>query len=87
MALMLVLGLSLFATSGVLVLRSFALARAQQRRTLDQIAIYGFRSNVTAEKDAADLRAMLGVVATATGGRRSRASRACEDASAACVSC
>ena len=44
MTLMLILGLSLAATSGVLVLRSFALARAGRRRTLDQIAVYGFRS-------------------------------------------
>ena len=38
MALMLLLGLSLTAASAVLVLRSFALARSERRRTLGQIA-------------------------------------------------
>ena len=43
MALALIIGLGLFAASGVLVLRSFALAHAKRRHTLDQIAVYGFR--------------------------------------------
>ena len=69
MALMLILGLSLVATSGVLVLRSFALARTEQRRTLDQIAVYGFRSRVPVAEDATDLRSAFGGLATAAGER------------------
>jgi len=56
----------LIAASTVLVLRSFALARAERRRTLDQIAVYGFRSPAVAEEQA-DLQAMFGDLATATG--------------------
>ena len=67
MALMLVLGLCLTAASGVLVLRSFSLAQAKRRRTLDQIAVYGFRSAVPEEEEAADLRAAFGDLATRTG--------------------
>ena len=67
MALMLVLGLCLTAASGVLVLRSFALAHAKRRRTLDQISVYGFRSAVPAEEASADLRAAFGDLATKTG--------------------
>jgi hypothetical protein len=42
MTLILIIGLSLVAVAGVLVLRSFSLANAERRRTLDQIAVYGF---------------------------------------------
>ena len=66
MALTLVLGLMLIAGSTVLVLRSFALARAERRRTLDSIAVYGFGSPGVAE-ESPDLRAMFGELATATG--------------------
>ena len=69
MALMLILGLSLIAASGVLVLRSFALGRTGQRRTLDQIASYGFRTATPAVEESADLRDVLGDLATATGER------------------
>jgi len=62
----LILGLALVATSVVLVLRSFALAGTGRRRTLDQIASYGFHSTA-AVKEAADLRATIGNLAEATG--------------------
>jgi tight adherence protein C len=69
MTLVLILGLSLVAASGVLVLRSFSLANAERRRTLDQIAVYGFRSKApTAEEDAHG-RKTLEELATATGER------------------
>ena len=67
MTLLLVLALSLVATSGVLVLRSFALARTERRRTLDQIAVYGFRSAAPAVEDSADMRSALEELASATG--------------------
>jgi tight adherence protein C len=67
MALMLILGLSLIAASGVLVLRSFALAHTKRRRTLDQIAVYGFRSPAPAPEASADLRATFDGLAAATG--------------------
>ena len=67
MTLMLILGLSLAATSGVLVLRSFALARVGRRRTLDQIAVYGFRSAAPAVDEATDARSAFDELATATG--------------------
>ena len=44
MAFMLILGLSLLAASGVLVLRSFALSHTKRRGALDRIAVYGFGS-------------------------------------------
>jgi tight adherence protein C len=66
MALMLILGLTLIAVSTLLVLRSFALPRAGRRRTLDQIAVYGFRS-ATVTEETPDLRATFGELATATG--------------------
>jgi tight adherence protein C len=66
MALMLILGLTLIAASTLLVLRSFALPRAERRRTLDQIAVYGFRS-ATVTEETPDLRATFGELATATG--------------------
>jgi tight adherence protein C len=62
----LILGLALVATSVVLVLRSFALAGTDRRRTLDQIASYGFNS-AAAAKEATDLRATIGDLAEATG--------------------
>lgn len=67
MTMLFFLGLMLTATSGVLVLRSFALARAERRRTLDQIAAYGFRSREREEARAADMRATLEELAAATG--------------------
>jgi tight adherence protein C len=69
MTLMLIIGLSLVAASGVLVLRSFSLANAQRRRTLDQIAVYGFRGSAPAAESAADARSTLEQLATATGER------------------
>lgn len=67
MALMLILGLSLVAASGVLVLRSFAIARTERRGTLDQIAVYGFRSAAPAAEESPDLRTAFGELAAATG--------------------
>ncbi len=67
MTLILFLGLSLTAAAGVLVLRSFALARTERRRTLDQIAVYGFRSAAPAVEEPADFRSAFGELATATG--------------------
>ena len=68
MFLMLMVGLSLIATSAVLVMRSFSLAHTARRRTLDQIAVYGFRSDVPADNDESpDLRNAFGGLATATG--------------------
>jgi tight adherence protein C len=69
MTLILIIGLSLVAASGVLVLRSFSLANAERRRTLDQIAVYGFRSSAPAAEEAADARGTLEELATATGER------------------
>jgi pilus assembly protein TadC len=67
MALMLMLGLSLVGVSGVLVLRSLALARTERRRTLDQIAVYGFRSAAPAHDESADLRTTIDEFAEVTG--------------------
>jgi tight adherence protein C len=69
MTLLLVLGLSLVGLAGVLVLRSFALASAGRRRTLGQIAVYGFRSVDPAAEAPADARGTLEELATATGER------------------
>jgi tight adherence protein C len=63
---LLILGLSLVAASAVLVLRSFALASGERRRSLDQIGAYGFRSEAVAE-ESVDLRASFGDLAEATG--------------------
>ena len=63
---MLILGLALIATSAVLVLRSFALGSTERRRTLDQIAAYGFNS-AAIEQESVDLRATLGDLKEATG--------------------
>jgi tight adherence protein C len=62
----LILGLALVATSAVLMLRAFALASSERRRTLDQISAYGFNSAAVAE-ESADLRASFGDLAEATG--------------------
>ncbi|MGH3079950.1 MAG: type II secretion system F family protein, partial [Gaiellaceae bacterium] len=62
----LILGLALVATSGVLMLRSLALASTERRRTLDQISAYGFNSAAVVE-ESADLRASFGDLAEATG--------------------
>jgi len=67
MTLILIIGISLVAASGVLVLRSFSLANAERRRTLNQIAVYGFRSTAPVAEDAADVRGTLEQLATATG--------------------
>ena len=69
MTLILIIGLSLVAASVVLVLRSFSLASAERRRTLDQIAAYGFRSSASVEDGPADVRSALEELATATGER------------------
>ena len=69
MTLMLVIGLSLVAASAALVLRSFSLAGAERRRTLDQIAAYGFRGASPAAADTHDVRGTLEELATATGER------------------
>jgi tight adherence protein C len=66
MTLVLIFSLLLIATSSVLVLRSFALARVGRRRTLEQIAAYGFHSDAVVE-ESADLRATLGEITAATG--------------------
>jgi len=66
MNLIFIVGLLLIATSSVLVLRSFALARVERRRTLEQIAAYGFHSDAVVE-ESADLHAALGEIAAATG--------------------
>jgi len=66
MALMLILGLSLIAASGVLVMRSFALAQTKRRRTFDQIEAYGFVSSAAADEHA-DMRSVFGELATKTG--------------------
>jgi tight adherence protein C len=67
MTLMLIIGLSLVAASVALVLRAFSLADADRRRTLDQIAVYGFRGAAPAPKEAHDVRRKIEGLATATG--------------------
>jgi tight adherence protein C len=62
----LILGLALVATSAVLMLRAFALASSERRRTLDQISAYGFNSAAVAE-ESADLRASFGDLVETTG--------------------
>jgi tight adherence protein C len=62
---LLILGLALVAASVVLVLRSFALASTERRRTLDQIGAYGFHSAAVAE--SADVRATFGDLTEAAG--------------------
>ena len=69
MALFLILGLSLAAASGFLALRAIGLAQADRRRTLDQIAAYGFRSEASATIEPVDLRSVFGELATKTGER------------------
>jgi tight adherence protein C len=67
MALMLILGISLTALSGVLVLRSFGLAQGGRRRSLEQIAAYGFHSEAAAGDEPTDLRTAMGDLATKAG--------------------
>ena len=67
MALILILGLALLATSGVLALRALSLAQAGRRRTLDQIAVYGFRSAEPVVATPTDLRTVFGGIAATTG--------------------
>jgi tight adherence protein C len=67
MALILILGLALAATSGVLGVRALSLAQAGRRRTLDQIAAYGFRSAEPAVETPTDLQAVFGRIAATTG--------------------
>ena len=69
MTLMLIIGLSLVAASAALVLRSFTLAGAERRRTLDQIAVYGFRGAAPATTEARDVRGALDELAASTGER------------------
>ena len=69
MTLMLIIGLSLVAASAALVLRSFTLASAERRRTLDQIAVYGFRGAAPATTEARDVRGALDELAASTGER------------------
>ena len=63
---MLVLGLLLVAASTALVVRSFALARTDRRRALEQISAYGFGSEAGPE-ESADLRATFEELVSATG--------------------
>lgn len=67
MALMLILGISLTAVAGVLALRSVGLARVDRRRSLDQIAAYGFSSQAPVADEPTDLRAAVGELALRTG--------------------
>jgi hypothetical protein len=67
MALMLILGLSLIAASGVLVMRSFA--QTKRRRTLDQIGAYGFGTDAPGASEHADMRSVFGGFATKAGER------------------
>ena len=67
MALILILGLALLATAGVLALRALSLAQAGRRRTLDQIAVYGFRSAEPVVATPTDLRTVFGGIAATTG--------------------
>jgi tight adherence protein C len=69
MAFVLIIGLLLSAFSGVLILRSFALAHSTRTRTLDQIAAYGFRPGAKDAEKGPDLRAALDELAVATGER------------------
>ena len=88
MTLILIIGLSLVAASVVLVLRSFSLAGADRRRTLDQIAAYGFRSSASVEEEPR--RRPLRARGARDGDRRARARalrRAEGDRRRACASC
>lgn len=67
MALLLMFGLSLAAVAGVLTLRGITLAQAGRRRSLDQIAAYGFRSEAPATPENADVRSVFGDFATKAG--------------------
>src|SRR5215218_1468152 len=70
MSLLLLFGLALLGAAGVLFLRSFALGRTQHRRTLEQIAAYGFRTAEPLDDEGAThLRETLAKLAAATGER------------------
>ena len=70
MSLLLLFGLALVGAAGVLVLRSFALGRTQHRRTLEQIAAYGFRTAESPDDEGAThVRETLAKLAAATGER------------------
>ena len=70
MSLLFIFGLALLGASGVLLLRSFALGRTERRRTLDQIAAYGFRTaEPLDDEEATHLRENLAKLAAATGER------------------
>jgi tight adherence protein C len=69
MTLILILGLVLAGTSGVLMLRALNFAQAGRRRTLDQIASYGFRSAESDPETPSDLRSVVSGVAATTGER------------------
>jgi tight adherence protein C len=66
MSFLLISGLALFGAAGVLLLRSLAIGHTERRRTLDQIAAYGFRSAVV-EEDSPHLRETFGKLAAAMG--------------------
>jgi tight adherence protein C len=67
MSFLLIFGLALLGASGVFFLRSFAIGRSERRRTLDQIAAYGFSSAVPVEEDSPHLRETFGKLTAATG--------------------
>jgi len=70
MSLLLLFGLALLGAAGVLFLRSFALGRTQHRRTLEQIAAYGFRTAESPDDEGAThVRETLAKLAAATGER------------------
>jgi tight adherence protein C len=69
MTFFLLIGLSLVAAAGALVLRSFALANADRRRTFEQIAVYGFRASAPVAPENVDARSALEELAAATGER------------------
>jgi len=70
MSLLLLFGLALVGAAGVLVLRSFALGRTGHRRTLEQIAAYGFRTAESPDDEGAThVRETLAKLAAATGER------------------
>lgn len=70
MSLLLLFGLALLGAAGVLFLRSFALGRTGHRRTLEQIAAYGFRTAESPDDEGAThVRETLAKLAAATGER------------------
>lgn len=67
MALILLLGISLVAASGVLVLRAVSLAAAERRRALDQIAVYGFQAGSARARHDREARNFMRELAAVTG--------------------